>query len=248
MSNNGNLNVVGKSGTTIQNVTVAAGTASTLSGTATSLTVQNVQAAGATLNVGGTVRIAGTITGGKLGTVTGGTAIVQSTATFAGTPTIGTAAGSVMRFDAGAGTINGSLVSGNQLNDGQLEFAAGTTNLANAMLTASAGGTFEGLREGRVAGSFNLTAANPGVVPKLTLERAQSTDTAAFMNDSTWIYTGEINVPNNNGDGTGTIAFGENFDDGVLLRIDGVERMNNNSWNTHTTSGPLTLIRGLAQL
>ena len=130
------------------------------------------------------------------------------------------------------------------MNDGILNFATGTTNLGNAMLTASIGGTFEGLREGRVNGGFNITAPNPGVVPKLTLERAQSTDTVAFMNDSTWIYTGEINVPDNNGDGTGTIAFGENFDDSVQLVIDGVQRMNNGAWNVPTTSGPLTLSAG----
>ena len=109
-------------------------------------------------------------------------------------------------------------------------------------------GFAEGLTEGRVGGAFEQNAPNPGGNVKLALERAQSDNTAAFGDNSTWIYSGEINVPNNNGDGTGTIAFGENFDDSVLLRIDGTVYMNNNAWNVPTTSGPITLIRRLAHV
>jgi hypothetical protein len=247
MQNNANLTINGATPTSVAGIAVANGTASTLTGALTAgnvVQLQNVQATGATLNIGGTVHVNGTITGGKLASATGGTAVVRPTATFAGTPTIGTASASTMRFEAGTGTINGSLVSGNQTNEGTLNFASGTTDLSNAMLVAPAGAEFEGLREGRVNGAFEENAPNPGTTVKLTLERAQSTDTVAFQNNSTWIYSGEINIPNNNGDGTGTIAFGENFDDSVLLRIGGTQYMRDTSWNTPTTSNAITLPAG----
>ena len=52
------------------------------------------------------------------------------------------------------------------------------------------------------------------------------------------MYRGEIKIPDTDGDGTpGPVAFGEQFDDYVLLKIDGVTLINNNAWNTAGSSG-----------
>jgi hypothetical protein len=59
------------------------------------------------------------------------------------------------------------------------------------------------------------------------------------------VYVGQIDVPDNNGNGTGTIAFAENFDDSVLVKIDGVQRLKNGTHNVATTTGALTLPAGL---
>ena len=112
IQNNANLTINGGSRTNVAGIAVASGTTSTLTGGLTSgniLQVQNVQAAGATLNVAGTVHVNGTITGGKLAVANAATAVVRPTATFAGTPTIETAAGGVLSFDAGADRSTAAL-------------------------------------------------------------------------------------------------------------------------------------------
>jgi hypothetical protein len=241
MSNNGNLVINGPTKTNVAGVSVAAGTTSQLTGGLTTpniVQVQNVQAAGATLNVAGVVDIRGTITGGKLGAVGGGLANVRPTATFAGTPTIETAVASVINFDAGAGTLNAGSVSGNQLNDGTVRFSTGTTNLGGAMLTATPGGTVEGLLAGYLPGSFNENGANPGTSPppnntggvRLDFIHGQNGTTPnVWVGDNeTWVYTGQIF------DADGVFSFAEHIDDNTLIRINGQQILRNTQWDVPT--------------
>ncbi len=238
LTNNGNLTINGGVKTNVAGVSVAAGTTSLLTGALTTPNVvqlQNVQAAGATLNVGGTIDINGTITGGKLGVTGGSAANIRPTASFAGTPTIETAFGGVMNFDAGAGTLNAGLVSGNQLNDGSLRFSTGTTNLGGAMLTATPGGTVEGLLVGYLPGSFNETGANPGTSPppnttggvRLDFIHGQNGTTPnVWVGDNeTWVYTGQIF------DADGVFSFAEHIDDNTLVRVNGVQILRNTAWD-----------------
>ncbi len=141
MQNGANLTINGSRATTIPQVSVAAGTTSSINaniGGQSPLSIQNVQVPTAQLNINGTADVTGTVTGGKLVRLSVGTVNVKSTATFSGAAGIETALGGVMRFDAAAGTINASAVAGNQLNNGSVRAVTGTTSLANAMLTSTA--------------------------------------------------------------------------------------------------------------
>ena len=141
MQNGADLTVNGSKPTTIPQVSVAAGTTSSINaniGGQSPLAIQNVQVPTAQLNINGTADVTGTVTGGKLGALNVGTVNVKSTATFSGAAGIETALGGIMRFDAAAGTINASAVAGNQLNNGTVRAVTGTTNLSSAMLTSTA--------------------------------------------------------------------------------------------------------------
>ena len=140
ISNGANLDLVGGNRLNIQNLSVANGTTSTLNATIGGpnvASVQNVQATGAELRVGGSLNVTGAFTGGKLTAIQGGTTNIRSTATFAGTPVLETTQNSTLNFDAGAGTINASLVSGTQVNEGIVRFSSGTTNLGGAHLVCN---------------------------------------------------------------------------------------------------------------
>src|SRR5205823_152002 len=67
-----------------------------------------------------------------------------------------------------------------------------------------------------------------------------------WRDSSTYIYTGQILVPDNDvaGDGIGKVAFGMSFDDSVLLKVDGQTVMRDTTWNNSTSSGALTLVAG----
>lgn len=138
-------------------------------------------------------------------------------------------------------TISGPV----NLDLGILRVASGTVDLgANAIISNTAQMTFvAGLREMLVTNAgFDETTPNTSPSVKLGPVMAQST-TGWGLNE-TYVYTGEFFVPNNNGDGTGTFAFAENFDDNVRLDIDGVQRLRNTTWNDATGTGALTLASG----
>src|SRR4029079_10156561 len=102
------------------------------------------------------------------------------------------------------------------------------------MTTTNVPGLTAGLLGGRVEGGTNATDFPTDTSGDLRLSRAQTTDITFFGgNNGTWVYTGEVKIPDTDGDGTpGPIAFGEQFDDYVLLKIDGTTLINNNAWQT----------------
>src|SRR5206468_8279316 len=64
--------------------------------------------------------------------------------------------------------------------------------------------------------------------------------------NTTYIYSGQIYVPDNDvaGDGVGHVAFWMRFDDSVSLKVDGQMVMNDPTWNNATSSGELVLSAG----
>ncbi|HEX8914610.1 MAG TPA: PEP-CTERM sorting domain-containing protein, partial [Humisphaera sp.] len=117
--------------------------------------------------------------------------------------------------------------------------------------------TAAGLNEYFLGGSFNeaalpATATNTGVAgPRMgnvsaTGGNANGSDLGTKWADNTTVaYAGKVSVPNNNGNGTGTIAFGESFDDNVLIKVDGQQVLRDTTWNGTSSTGALTLSAGL---
>jgi hypothetical protein len=78
--------------------------------------------------------------------------------------------------------------------------------------------------------SFNTTSANPNTGTATGTRMAQLT--TGWSDNTTWVYTGEILTGAN-----GKLAFAEQFDDNVQVKLDGVEVLNNTSWNSVGDSG-----------
>jgi len=89
-----------------------------------------------------------------------------------------------------------------------------------------------GLVEGLMTGAFNTATPIPNQGHNLSTTRANSTSNVGFPNDSTWGYEGKFFVPGNT---PVTWNFAENFDDNVLLRIDGAIVLNDTTWNNPTS-------------
>ena len=142
------------------------------------------------------------------------------------------------------------------LNNSVLRAGSGIVDMRNVTVNATGNllgshGIVPGLSEGFVNGSYNLTAANPGQGGSQLSPRfgnifgpddpapMTATDLAngKWRNNTTIVYTGQIFIPNTNGDGTGNVAFGEAFDDGVYVKIDNQVVLNNNNWDNSTSSG-----------
>ena len=87
-----------------------------------------------------------------------------------------------------------------------------------------------GLIEGRLAGGFNTTDAIPFDSVQLGTPKAQTTNAAEFGDNTTWGYRGNLIVPA----GGATWSFAEQFDDSVLLKIDGNTLLNDGTWNNPT--------------
>jgi len=116
-------------------------------------------------------------------------------------------------------------------------------------LNGVAAGFQPGLFENRLAGSQAFADPIPAggtVVPGT--RNAQTQNTTTFPNDTTFTYTGQVYVSDASdgilGNNQGQIAFAENFDDSVLVVIDGVERLRNTTWNDPSATGALTLSVG----
>lgn len=185
----------------------------------------NTGTATITGNVGGAL----TATNGNAnitGNVNGAVSLAYSTGTFSpgfsNTATIG-------------GPVN--------LDGGALTVANGTLDLGNNQILSTPTRLGAGLREMKITGSaFNEVTPNTGTVAKLGPVMAQQT--TGWGSNETYVYTGQIFVPDNNGDGTGSFALAENFDDNVRIDIDGVTRLRNTVWNDSTGTGVLTLQSG----
>ena len=149
----------------------------------------------------------------------------------------------------GAGTLGLSTANahsgGVQLTQGTLAImnnqalGSGALTVTGGRVSISPGGLFEG-RVSYGTNSFDLASPIPQDAIRLSTPRANSTDTAAFGDNSTWGYFGKINVAGNS---PVTWTFAEQFDDSVFLSIDGVTVLNDGSWNT-VTKGNVTLAPG----
>jgi autotransporter-associated beta strand protein len=104
-----------------------------------------------------------------------------------------------------------------------------------------------GLWEGRLAGAFDTTTPNPQTSIQLTTRAVNgwcnsggTINGAQWPDNATYAYSGYIwnRAPTNE-----TWTFAENFDDSVLLRIDGTNVLNNGNWSEPTKAN-VTLTPG----
>ena len=171
----------------------------------------DVQAGGAIFDTNGkTIKVATELDGvGSLTKNGAGTLTLSGNSSYAGGVNLNTGTISVRHNSAlGTGTLIG--------NGGRLSFD-------------NSGGA--GLIEGRITYGSNAddeTSPIPGDAVTLGTPRAHSTDAAAFGDNSTWGYRGKLVVPA--GPGV-TWSFAEQFDDNVLLKIDGTTLINDGNWN-----------------
>lgn len=135
---------------------------------------------------------------------------------------------------SGGSIVNGSLY-GNVVTKSQNGTLTLITQLASPAPIVIGGGTVRlqgslpGLYEGVVSGSFDTTTGNPNTATKLTTTKANLT--TGWTDNTTAIYSGYLW---NRATTNATWTFAENFDDSVLLKIDGNTVLNNGSWNTPT--------------
>ena len=143
----------------------------------------------------------------------------------------------------GGSLINGSLASDSltKAGTGTFTLAAPLTSLSPLSIVSgvlSLRSSQPGLYEGAVGGSFSTTSNNP--CTSVRLGTFMGNTTSSWPSATTYIYSGylwnrlQTNV---------TWTFAENFDDSVLLKIDGNTVLNNGTWNTPTLAS-LTLTPG----
>jgi autotransporter-associated beta strand protein len=168
--------------------------------------------------------------------VAGGGAIraLSGSTSIAGAVTLGTA--STISSDAGTLTISGNISSAYNLTVG----GAGNTTITGVISSG-----LPGLVVGQSNNVYDFGAAanpNPAFGSDIDLTTTMANKTGGdgaviqttaktWATNNTWFYRGQIYFPNNNGNGTGTITFGENVDDGTFLRIDGTTVLNDTTWN-----------------
>lgn len=196
-------------------------------GTAGSGTAGQVGTVTATGNIAGALAVSSGSTASVSGNVGGGLSLTAGTATFTGAGTTKTVTGPVSLDN---GTVN----------------ATGTLDFGSTILSATAPVVVAGLREAVLSGAFDITSTNTSNVVKLGPVQANiaGNNSNGWLASITYAYTGEFYVPDNNGDGTGSFAFAENFDDSVRVAIDGVQRLSNPTYNDATGTGKLTLTAG----
>ncbi|MEI7901683.1 MAG: hypothetical protein WCK89_15630, partial [bacterium] len=85
-----------------------------------------------------------------------------------------------------------------------------------------------GLTEGLLPTANNTTDPNPGGAVRLTTQMANVN--TGWADNTTYIYSGAIYL-----DGT-AYMFGENFDDNVLLKINGANVLNDQNWGGQSTA------------
>ena len=119
-----------------------------------------------------------------------------------------------------AGTV--SVRHNNALGTGTIQGNGGILSFDNA--------SGNGLVEGRLSGDFNTTDAIPFDGIQLGTPKAHTTNAGEFGDHTTWGYRGNLVVPA----GGATWSFAEQFDDSVLLKIDGNILLNDGTWNNPT--------------
>ncbi len=248
-----NRNLVGTTNGRVLLNSVNMGANSTLSMTSannveTSIGAVNMAGNGTIVNVASDDRIVvGTVAAGANNVTFDGTRHTQVTGNLTGAQL---ASNGFVDFNPGAANTSNVNVASATVR-GAITAASGTTNFGTATISGTAGSTLAGLREGAVPGGFNTADANPGNFVRLGPLQAQvqfnNTDPGmvqGWTSNLTYVYTGQIKVPNSNGDGTGTIAVGEVFDDSVQFKVDGSESLRDTTWNNSTSSGAITLSEG----
>jgi hypothetical protein len=129
---------------------------------------------------------------------------------------------------------------------GTFQVQNGITDLGQSTINVSPKQFTAGLLEGRIAanslGGFSGTAPNTGVgrpdtdtggirlSPRMGLT-GRTGGGNYWGNDETWVYTGEFF------DADGRFAFAESIDDAVRVKIDGVQVLANDQWQTATSTG-----------
>ena len=146
-------------------------------------------------------------------------------------------------FSITGGTVNvsgGSIVNGSLYGSTVTKVQNGTLTLGVQLATPApiviGGGTVRlqglqpGLNEAPVNGSFNTTdPMTTSIVARLTTRMANIQYYEPYQ--TTWIYSGYLW---NRAATNQTWTFAENFDDSVLLKIDGNTVLNNGTWNVPT--------------
>ncbi len=143
---------------------------------------------------------------------------------------------------SGGSIINGSLTSGsfNKSGNGTLSLSA---QLSSSNPLVIGGGTLRmqpaspGLYEGVYSNNFDTVDPNPNTSVRLTTRAANGSwgtsgaSGGIWADNETYIYSGYLwNRATTNANWT----FAENFDDSVLLKIDGNTVLNNGTWNVPT--------------
>jgi fibronectin-binding autotransporter adhesin len=194
----------------------------------------------------------GTITGIKV-TNPGTGYTVAPTATISGGGGTGASAGAInlgvnvggSLVKQGTGTLS---IGGNNSFSGSTLITEGTLRLAAGSFDANTPGLFEGLIANGT-NSFDTTSTIPRQSVQLTTRYANSTvqggSTAGgpfpnFPDNSTYGYSGILNISATN---AGVFTFGKNFDDSLLLKIDGTTVLNNTVWNENPQAD-ITLAAG----
>ncbi len=145
--------------------------------------------------------------------------------------------GTVM-VTGGGSIVNGSLASGGLTQSGGGNLGLGALFSSSAPIRIDEGvlqilpSGQAGLYEAPVAGSFNTTdAMSTGIVTRLTTRMANLAYYEPY--NTTWIYSGFLW---NRASTNATWTFAENFDDAVLLKIDGNTLLNDGGWSVPTYS------------
>ena len=146
-------------------------------------------------------------------------------------------------FSITSGTVNvsgGSIINGSLNGSSVTKVQNGTLTLGTQLTTPApiiiGGGTMRlqgllpGLNEAPVTGAFNVTdPMTTNIVVRLTTRMANIQYYEPYQ--TTWIYSGYLW---NRAATNVTWTFAENFDDSVLLKIDGTTVLNNGAWNVPT--------------
>ncbi|MFO0885941.1 MAG: autotransporter-associated beta strand repeat-containing protein, partial [Pirellulales bacterium] len=182
-----------------------------------------------------TISGTGTANSGALQTAAG------TSSSFAGPITVGTPA-SILSPTAGQTlTLNGNIVAPDTLT-----FAGAGDTIVNGVISGTEYSS--GLREGVINGNaFDTTTANPGslIVNQPIMGQISTTSNPfvaqanhVWSDNQTWVYTGQVFTAD------GQLAFAENIDDSVLIKIDGVTKLLDGTWNSPTSTGNLNLTPG----
>ena len=210
----------------------------------------NAVSGGLTKLGSGTLTLGGTNTYGGATTVSNGTLVLANSAALPTNTAVNVASGTYdlngFTVTNGALTVSGGAIVNGTLGSGSLtKLGTNTFTLSAALSMAGpiviTAGTLQlasykpGLYEGRVAGTLNTTSPNPQTATPLSTRYAniQYGSSAAsggiWTDSSTYIYSGYVW---NNAATNETWGFAKSFDDGTLLKIDGVTLINNGSYMT----------------
>ena len=181
---------------------------------------------GAIVNLGGTNSYAGTIT-------LTGNATIGSTAGQLTLSSINLVGGNVTFAGGGQTVVTGSITGPSSM-PGMYEFQVDNDTEWGQALPASDADSYGVYTvQEPVMGETSNVNNNNSYFPQGT-----------WANNDTWVYEGLVYFPNSNGNGTGTLSFAKQIDDDTWLTINGVNYINNGSFNTAMSTGAITLPTG----